>query len=236
MIRRLNRGLSSLRILLLVLAACSVCPLFAQEEAETIRATLRGLAWERTIKDLYLRSAGEYKRMVIPSGGLSLEYEYEGPAELRFFRKGPEGPEGRPTWLPATPPRTLSNGTNYLFVFREDTGQPENYAVAMHESDPTGFPAGAYRFFNFSRHPLACRLGPIEFSVPPGGSRIVPMNPPAENHFVTFLAHEVEGQWELLFKTKWAWYPNKRSYVFVSPDPESGEVSLKIIEENMGWR
>lgn len=224
----------------LLLAGLVPCPIAAQalaeEESAPVKVSLRALGWDKTIRDLYLFSEDEYQRLIIPSGGMSLEYEYIGPPQIRFFRKGPTDADGDPTWLPATAPKVVEGGREYLFVFRETGEDTGRYAVAMHAANPSEFPPGAFRFFNFSVHPLACRLGSIEFTVPPGGSQIVPMDPPAENHFVTFLAHEVEGEWQLLFKTKWAWYPNKRSYVFVSSDPLTEETSLKIVEETMGWR
>jgi len=215
---------------------CGMQRLAAEEDEEIVRVTFRALAWDRTIKDLYVRGEEGFQRVIIPSGGLSLSYEYVGPPALRFYRKGPTDENGIETWLPATDSRNVSDGQRVLFVLRAHPGQPDRYGLAMHEAASGDFPPGAYQFFNFSQHPLACRLAEIRFEVPPGGSRIVAMDPPAENQFVTFLAHEVDGEWQLLFKTKWAWYPNKRSYVFVSPDPETRETSLKIIEETVGWR
>jgi len=201
-------------------------------EEPVVSARFKALGWVKTLRDVYyFERANEPIKMLIPSGGLSIEYNYRGPETLRFYLKETDA-QGAVRWNPVGSVRLTSASSEYLLLFRAAENK-NGFQVRAEPNSVADFPGGSYRFFNFTSAPIAGKLESSEFVVGPGATTTVKPEPGPGASLVTFLATRTGGNWKVLFKTKWPWKKDVQTLVFLVPGDREGQVRQRIIRERL---
>ena len=225
------KAISWWRILALTLLASA--PLHAQDEPDkTLQVRFRVFGWDIANSDLFYAQNGSDASLEIYDNIRSPFHNYTGPATITFYRLK-KGADGKIERIPAATANLADAGSWPLLLFFPAPGSPDNYQVQAIPDDLKSFPAGSFKFADFTDVPISGSLGSRAFELKPTEMETLP-SPSGTNMttvFATVYTETPQGR-KTVYTNNWGIQPQMRTLVFVrkSPDTSTGVVARRIIE------
>lgn len=217
-----------------VLVAIGFPPLFAQDQRPQTY-TFSALSWEQPIRGLHYHDGDVWQRITITNGAKTLPVRVRlVQPVLHFYHEIPATDNTEEvSSLPAATARFPADSSEAMFLFfpgRSD--EKERYSVRGLKDGLGRFPAGSYRFINFSNYPMAGAVGQESFEIPAGGEFVLPLSGAESGSVVFQYARFAEDQWEIFYRSQWAVDKERRTIVFFLENPdEPGDLSMRRIYE-----
>ncbi|MFA6960886.1 MAG: hypothetical protein WC205_09065 [Opitutaceae bacterium] len=216
----------------------SFCTLVIQAEPATPKPVVMftAFAWDALTPDgnlvLNITVKNKLNPVQIAWRDRSAPFVYEGSGPLVFTRT--EQRDGRPVEVPVASADIPAGVSRALLVFGRNPGHgPDQlrYLVKVLDDSYTVFPGQSVRFLNYSQTELGGSLGGQDFSVAPGGDKVVPATLPETNRLLPFkLARRATtGSWKRLRSTGLPMTEGLRVLVFMTDDrqhPDQPELVL----------
>lgn len=162
-------------------------------------------------------------------------HQYEGPAQLIFFREQPEPLPEDPDHMARIPiafSQIPSGIQEAILIFTAaPAGSKGEFSIHLVDADPSAFPANSIRVFNATGVRLAGRVGNENKYFEPGISSSVSLNPFLEQSLpVAFLVETSEGP-KFVFEKTLEYAVNRRVILLLEPPRRKG--SYKIQATNL---
>ena len=220
----------------LVFTAVSLTTLRAQDEpVKTVKVRFRVFGWDNASADLNYAQAGKDVSAEIYEDLRSPFYDYAGPATITFYRVK-TGADGKIERTPAAEADLSGAGSWPLLLFFVVPGGSGNYKVQVIPDDLNSFPAGSFKFANYTDVPISGSLGTQNFELHPTEMQTLLCLPSANTTtvFATVYAQTAQGK-ITVYTNNWALQPLMRTLVFVrkGSDSSTGFVARRIVESTV---
>jgi hypothetical protein len=152
----------------------------------------------------------------------SIDYSYEGPLPLRFFRTS-EGPEGEVLYrtvgiLRKLPEDVDTAGGEIILFFEEKPDQPEGpYTLHWMLDTPERFPDESIVFFNTMPATFLTVLGEHRVSIGPGASEPLAVNEYFEEEVPIVMAIRNKENLRVVIRNKIRFSPQRRTLMILRP-------------------
>ena len=202
----------------IVFFACMLC---AQEPA-MVKVRFRTIGGNCDISGLNYFQEKADKAVSVQQDTRSLFYDYKGGETVLFYRIKP-GADGTPLRVPAGEANLKMGGTWPLLIFFQDPRNPEQVRIQVTPDDLTNFPAGSYKFMNYSGQAVKANVGSDSLSLISQQTGLLKgrIDPQKRTNF-TQIRSDASGNSKLLYSNNWAINPTLRTMVFINQRTEPG--------------
>lgn len=203
----------------LILSVLACCTLPAHGQEADVRMEIVTIALEQPVYGLFFDNGGEIARFQAIPTGLGQPLKYHGPR--RFILRTSEADFSRTTRLP--PPHAwvdLPTDSDRVLLACLKRGDAPVKMLA-YDIGRARISAGDYRFFNFSRSPLAIMIGERRLRVGSGEDTLVSRPSWGREVGEIDVAVAVIGddRTRPVYSSQWGNRPGRRNYVFMFDGP-----------------
>lgn len=208
-------------------------PAWAQTETPPeVSVQFRTLAWGRAVDGLsFAQKAADIPVEIMPDGR-SVFYPYRGSAVVEFFRPT-IGADGKPQRQVVATADLKPGGKWPLLIFLKKPGEGESYVVKVIPEDLRSFPAGSFRFLNFTHKPISAALAGESVKIQPLTDRLMEKKPaPGRSTLLCQVLNETSGKWKVLYSNNWAYSPMARTLVIASNGSSANQINVQRLAES----
>ncbi|MDQ8194760.1 hypothetical protein QEH59_10010 [Coraliomargarita sp. SDUM461004] len=204
----------------------------AQSTPELSNIKFRILAWNTTVGEVYIHSAGSYELLQAMPNQVSHEFSYTGPAPLQLYRKA-IGPEGVMNYQPYATLKIHPNHSRYLLVLYADAKETDLRKGFLYPYDYTRSNTSPLVLYNMTDFAVKAQLG--EEIIELASTRNVAVDPDdldeSSNNYALRckLASNEGGQWRLIYND-YIHIPNRARVFFFFKQKQQGNSKRIQIE------
>ena len=228
MIKKLTRFLALVCAGLLIFISAA-----AQNDAPSnVKVRFRVLGWDDSPVDLNYAKGKNDVSLVISQGSRSLFYDYSGPSVIDFYRIK-TGEDGKPVKEIAAQFDVKDAGPWPLVILAMNKTKPGSYYTMVLKDDLESFPAGSYRFANFTALPVVGSLGSETFNLASKAINLIAAQPQSDSTtlFVSLRAQKGPAMVPI-YTNNWRYQTTLRTLVFILPSSDSptGVAARRLME------
>lgn len=208
----------------LLLLSASLLHAVAQPEDSTppqLNITLRTLALNRDAATYTYWSAGQIKEFPLPYDAVSQAFDYTGPSPMLVFRGRPN-PE-LDLEAQAIGKITLTETMRDIVLICTTAAGSFNYLPLRQDT----LPLGSFCFINTTTDPVGGLLDQERLVIQPGQVSVVTEDNFSEKRVPIRMASQVDNQWEMFYSSSWSVPGNKRVFIIVYNDSDSGKLNIR---------
>ncbi|MFK7910046.1 MAG: hypothetical protein AB8F34_05520 [Akkermansiaceae bacterium] len=208
------------KIAILIAISCLISPAVAKEKPPQIRTDLLAVSFGKPLH-LYYRDSQGISKLDIFSTGIGSPVYYKGEAVLHFYkRKQDLAPpkEGVAPPIPAASVKLSAGNRRTLLVFVTNNNQVNTKVYGISDAQ---MKAGDYYLFNFSKFPIAARIGqgvkPIQIA--PSSTYITNDRALRNKRMdlpVIFFSQEKGKKYRRVYSSVWGHSHNQRTFLFMA--------------------
>ena len=197
------------------------CMLGAQEPA-MVKVRFRTIGVDCDISGLNYLQEKTNKPVLIQQDTRSLFYDYKGGETVLFYRIKPDA-DGTPVRVPAGEANLKGGGIWPLLIFFQNPRNPDQFRIQVTPDDLVNFPAGSYKFMNYSNQAVKANVGSDSLSLISQQTGLLKghIDPQKRTNF-TQICSDMGGNSKLLYSNNWAINPTLRTMVFINQSAEPG--------------
>ena len=211
----------------LVLAwACFVTVVCAQQQEKKKGVQFSCMLWEGPLPEkIYYQDGEDYREVVPYTSSRSLPHWLEKSKEFRLFTmtqpEAKDGKEQKPVYTLVGQSKLLPGISPVLFLLFPSQGE-EDFKIRIMALDDSleGFPAGSFRFANFSTADLVVKFAGAVKKIPAREMTIMQSKIGKKGGLVPFLIGNENG--EKVFETRLFAQASGREIVFIGPPKQVG--------------
>ncbi|MEI6491954.1 MAG: hypothetical protein WCO94_05340 [Verrucomicrobiota bacterium] len=205
----------------------------AQDPAlKTVKVRFRTFGWDSASSDLNYSQKNKDAKIEVFQDNRSVFYDYEGPAAISFYRIKAK-PDGQIEHVVVARANLDGAGAWPLLIFAKNSPKSDDYTVLVLPDDLQGFPAGSFKFANFTNKTMTGSLGPESFRLEPRDIKLLTVRPSSNSTTLFAIVNIESGRKTIpVYTNNWAYQPMLRTLVFImqSPETPSGVVARRIVE------
>jgi hypothetical protein len=222
-----------LSVICLLLLAVAPTDIQAQNETRQARREFSLLAWNALPHTpLYYRNGKTMSELKINSGRRSKSYPLTAVDELKIFTVEKDS-EGKEEYKLIGRASMMDGAKKMLFVVvanNRASGLP--LAIFGINDSLDVFPAGSFRFMNFTSVPMEGHFNGETFRLKPGKTTVVESKKESGGGLLPFYIRTMEGV--MLYETRLLGQPSGREIVFITPPSnDSGRVNIKFLPQTV---
>jgi hypothetical protein len=175
---------------------------------------------------IFYRTNGEFRALALLARQRSETYSLEATEALELYI-AKDSPSGKPGYE-LVGKAALPQGTKQLLFLLQEAPQGTKLPLRVFGMDDSleAFPPGAFRFLNFTSHPLQVEFGGATNNLPPQEIKVVLPAIPERGGFLPFIVKD--GQGHIGFQTRLFGQPRGRKMVMLVP-PTKEEEKLSVL-------
>jgi len=208
---------------------------FGQNQENLIRTSFTGIRFGPPLEGLhYLEDRETSAEVTIPESVDSAVYDYVGTNPLVFFRESTneDGEVVRTPVTRVTLPERAKRVLLFFFVKRSSSGE-EVRVIALDDSE-TEFPAGEFKIWNLSGHPVAAQIA-SERAVVKAGER-VSLSPSLDDQeyypALMFFRPDPNADWKRFVSNGWTNRGEQRVLIILFPGGDEGKPPRMFVRAN----
>lgn len=191
------------------------------------------IAWgELPYDSVYYRKGSTMNEMEIKVGRRSEPYSMPSDGKLEMFITEKDA-EGKETYKMVGRASIMENAKKMLFVVfpnKKDSDLPISMFGINDSLDV--FPAGSFRFMNFTSVPMEGSFNGSVFRLKPWKTTVVKSKKRSGGSFLPFYIRTMKG--EMLYETRLLGQPSGREVVFIMPPSNSsGRINIKFLPQTV---
>ena len=206
--------------------ACFATLLCAQQQEKKKGVQFSCMLWEGPLpQKIYYQDGEDYREVVPYTSSRSLPHWLEKSKEFRLFTmsqlEAKDGKEQEPVYTLVGQSKLLSGISPILFLLIPSQGD-EDFKIRIIALDDSleGFPAGSFRFANFSTADLMVKFAGAVKKIPAREMTIMKSKIGKNGGMVPFLIGNENG--EKVFETRLFAQASGREIVFIGPPKKEG--------------
>ena len=131
--------------------------------------------------------------------------------------------DGTPVRVPAGEANLKWGGIWPLLIFFQNPRNPDQFRIQVTPDDLVNFPAGSYKFMNYSNQAVKANVGSDSLSLISQQTGLLKghIDPQKRTNF-TQICSDMGGNSKLLYSNNWAINPTLRTMVFINQSAEPG--------------
>ena len=211
---------------LVLVWACFATEVCAQQQEKKKGVQFSCMLWEGPLpQKIYYQDGEDYREVVPYTSSRSLPHWLEKSKEFRLFTmsqlEAKDGKEQEPVYTLVGQSKLLPGISPMLFLLIPSQGD-EDFKIRIIALDDSleGFPAGSFRFANFSTADLMVKFAGAVKKIPAREMTIMQSKIGKNGGMVPFLIGNENG--EKVFETRLFAQPTGREIVFIGPPKEAG--------------
>lgn len=206
--------------------------LAAQSENKDFRLKFTCLYWEGSPPEkLYYREGKAFHPLEFREGARSDPFTLKAMKTFEVYRDVKAPKEGQPPYQPVCSAKIPAGCKQALFLVLPIKFDREmRYKVFAMDDSVTSFPAGTFRFVNFTSQPFSVKLAEDVQTIPSGGVLGMSFKAGPNGGFRPFAINDAKGK--PVYGTRLFGQPSGRELVFISPPAEpEGMPRVKYVSQ-----
>ncbi|MFK7911108.1 MAG: hypothetical protein AB8F34_11000 [Akkermansiaceae bacterium] len=189
------------------------------------------LYWEGApAEDLFYRDKKSFRHLEFKEGSRSKSFSLDGASSFELYRKAEKPKEGQPPYDLLSKTKLPQSKKILFVVIPINQKGGVRYNVFAMDDSLKAFPAGAFRFANFSTETLLVKCGKTVKKIPARATTVIKSDKKTNGGFVPFIIGNAQGK--TVFGTRIFGQPSGRELIFISPPAKKGAMPrVKFISE-----
>ena len=219
--------MKKLKRVLWLLAACLLCEhVHAQQQDEKKGIQFSCMLWSGPLPEkIYYQDGEDYREIIAYTSSRSRPHWLEKSKEFSLFSRNEieqgEGKEARLVYTLVGQSKLLGDISPVLFILFPSMGEKGlQIRILALDDSLNGFPAGSFRFANFSSNELFVKFAGAVKKIPSKEITLMKSGIGQQGGLVPFLIGNEEGQ--KVFETRLFAQASGREIVFIGPPKEAG--------------